>query len=149
DALHPEQVDEALDAGHVPLTGRDHVPGDGLFPARLDRVPGLHVEVLEDDLRELRGVLQRGDDARLAVVRVVAQRPVELAGRRPRPEPFADALVAAARCGGGGVHRRRRTSRPIRTSRPSCTSRATRTIRTYTSGPSRPIRAGSVRIPET
>src|SRR5439155_26917534 len=86
----------ALDAGHVPLTGRDHVPGDGLFPARLDRVPGLHVEVLEDDLRELRGVLQRGDDARLAVVRVVAQRPVELAGRRPRPEPFADALVAAA-----------------------------------------------------
>src|SRR5437016_4995628 len=80
-------------------------------------ISGLHVEVLEDDRRELRGVLQRGDDARLPVVGVVAQRPVELAGRRPWPEPFADALVAAARRRRGGVHLRRRTSRSSRTIR--------------------------------
>ena len=52
---------------------------------------------------KLRRVLQRGEHARLAVVRVVAHRPVEFAGRRQRPEPLARRLVAAARRGRGRI----------------------------------------------
>src|SRR5206468_11798672 len=80
----------------------NHVAGYRILARRIDRIPRFLIEVLEDDLRKRRRVLQRRQDAGLAVVRVVAQRPVELAGGRPRPVPFALALIAAS---GGGERR--------------------------------------------
>src|SRR5204862_4871698 len=100
DTLHAQQVDQPLDARRIALPGGNDVAGDRLPAAGLGRVPRLDVKVLEDDRGELRRVLERGEDAGLAVVRVVSERPVELARRRPGPVPLPLALVAAP-CGDG------------------------------------------------
>ncbi len=94
--LHAQQIHEPLDARHVALTRGNHITGDRFLASGFHGVARFDVEVLQDHLREMRRVLQRRDHAGLAVVRVVAQRPVEVARRGPRPEPLALALIAAS-----------------------------------------------------
>ena len=94
DALEAQEIHQALHPRHVALPGRDDVTGDRLLAAGLGGVPRFHVEVLEDDRRELRRVLERGENAGFTVICVVAERPVELAGRRPGPIPLPLRLVA-------------------------------------------------------
>ena len=73
DALHPQDPDERLELGHVTVR-QQHERERRIGLAHVDRVLGLAIEVLDDEVRERRGQLERREDAGLHVVRVVAAR---------------------------------------------------------------------------
>ena len=116
DALRPEDVDELGDARLIALHGNDERERRFRL-SRLDRVPGLLVEVLDHQVREHRRELQARQDAGLHVVGVVAPRPVGERARRNRQSAIPLARLAAAasrrRASGRRSASRRRRRRPV------------------------------------
>jgi len=70
DALQTQNVNEGRNPGHVTLQRNDE-PERRILLARLDRVLRFLIEVLDDQVWKRRRQLQRAEDARLHVVRVV------------------------------------------------------------------------------
>ena len=126
DPLSPENVHQFGRPGHVPLD-RDDVAIWGLRLPILDRVPGLHIEILEHRGREHRRQLERREHARLHVVGVGAAGEfgrVVLADRDPAiPLTFLRATPSAgheARGGRDRPHGRRRRGGRDRRHRAGC-----------------------------